>query len=191
MIYERCKIPDVVLCKPQVHTDDRGYFFESFRLDSLEEFLGYALNFCQDNESKSQYGVIRGLHFQRPPFAQTKLIRVIQGAIVDVAVDMRKGSKTLGHYVTAELTAENKHQLYVPKGFAHGFAVLSEEAIIAYKSDNYYAPQYDGGVNYADKTLAVNWPIPLEKRILSAKDQQLPNFDEVPYLELQQAYSKL
>lgn len=191
MIYERCKIPDVVLCKPLVHTDDRGYFFESFRLDSLEEFLGYALNFCQDNESKSQYGVIRGLHFQRPPFAQTKLIRVIQGAIIDVAVDMRKGSKTLGQYVTAELTAENKQQLYVPKGFAHGFAVLSEEAIIAYKCDNYYAPQYDGGVNYADKTLAVNWPIPPEKRILSAKDQQLPNFDEVSYLELQQAYSKL
>lgn len=191
MIYERCKIPDVVLCKPQVHTDDRGYFFESFRLDSLEEFLGYALNFCQDNESKSQYGVIRGLHFQRPPFAQTKLIRVIQGAIIDVAVDMRKGSKTLGQYVTAELTAENKQQLYVPKGFAHGFAVLSEEAIIAYKCDNYYAPQYDGGVNYADETLAVNWPIPPEKRILSAKDQQLPNFDEVSYLELQQAYSKL
>lgn len=186
MIYERCTLPDVVLCKPQVHIDDRGYFFESFRLDSLQDFVGYKLGFCQDNESKSQYGVIRGLHFQRSPFAQTKLIRVLKGAVLDVAVDMRKDSPTFGAHVCVELTAENKHQLLVPKGFAHGFSVLSDEAVLAYKCDAFYAPEYDSGVLYNDPALDIDWLIPEAHRILSAKDLALPNFKEASFAEPEQ-----
>ena len=135
MNFIRTEIPDVVICEPTVHGDERGYFVETFRADKLEEFLGYKINFCQDNESKSSRGVLRGLHYQLSPAAQTKLVRVIQGKVLDVAVDIRKGSPTFGKYVAVELTAENKHQLLVPRGFAHGFVVLEDDTIFAYKVD--------------------------------------------------------
>ena len=133
MKFIRTEIPDVVIVEPKVHGDDRGYFVETFRQDKLEEFLGFKLGFCQDNESKSSYGVLRGLHYQMPPYSQTKLVRVIEGTVLDVAVDIREGSPTFGKHVAVELTGENKRQLFVPRGFAHGFVVLSESATFAYK----------------------------------------------------------
>jgi dTDP-4-dehydrorhamnose 3,5-epimerase len=146
----RLAIPDVILCEPQVIGDDRGYFTETFRQDKLEDFLGYKIKFCQDNESKSFYGVLRGLHYQLSPHAQTKLVRVITGSVLDVAVDIRKGSPSFGKHVVAELTGENKKQLLVPRGFAHGFVALSEEATFAYKVDNYYSPECDRGIAFKE-----------------------------------------
>jgi len=156
MNFTRLTIPDVILCEPEVFGDDRGYFIESFRQDKLDAFLGYSINFCQDNESKSSYGVLRGLHYQLAPYAQTKLVRVIQGSVLDVAVDIRKGSPTFGQHVVVVLTAKNKKQLLVPRGFAHGFIVLSTEAIFAYKVDNYYSPECDRGIAFDDATLAID-----------------------------------
>ncbi len=176
MTFTRTTIPDVIICQPLVHGDERGYFVETFRVDKLEDFLGYKINFLQDNESKSSYGVLRGLHYQLDPFAQTKLIRVIQGTILDVAVDIRKDSPTFGLHVSVELSGENKKQILVPKGFAHGFVVLSEEAIVAYKVDNYYAPQCDRGVAYDDEALGINWIVPKEKLKISQKDTKHPSF---------------
>ncbi|WP_319380113.1 dTDP-4-dehydrorhamnose 3,5-epimerase [Thiomicrorhabdus sp.] len=167
-------IPEVVLVKPKVFGDDRGYFFETFRQDKFEEAVGYKVNFCQDNESKSIKGVLRGLHFQLPPFAQSKLVRVIEGKVLDVAVDIRRGSPTFGQYVTAELSAENKHQLFVPRGFAHGFVVLSESAVFTYKVDNYYAPNHDAGLVFNDPSLAIDWILPEADLILSEKDLHQP-----------------
>ena len=167
-------IPEVVLIKPTVHGDNRGYFMESFRRDLFEEAIGYKVNFIQDNESKSTKGVLRGLHYQLPPYAQAKLVRVIEGSVLDVAVDIRKSSATFGQYVTAELTAENKHQLFVPHGFAHGFVVLSDSATFAYKVDNYYAPEHDRGIAFDDKDLAIDWQLPLEILQLSDKDKTHP-----------------
>ncbi len=146
MQFIKQSIPEVVLIKPQVHGDDRGYFSETFRQDKFEEAVGYRVHFCQDNESKSTKGVLRGLHFQLPPYAQSKLVRVIEGEVLDVAVDIRKGSPTFGQVVTSILNDENKHQLFIPRGFAHGFVVLSETAIFAYKVDNYYSPECDRGL---------------------------------------------
>ena len=145
MNFTRTTIPDVIICEPQVHGDNRGYFVETFRADKLEEFLGYKINFCQDNESKSSRGVLRGLHYQLAPSAQTKLVRVIQGRVLDVAVDIRKNSPTFGKHVAVELTSENKRQLLVPRGFAHGFVVLEDDTVFAYKVDNYYSPKNDRG----------------------------------------------
>jgi dTDP-4-dehydrorhamnose 3,5-epimerase len=139
MNFIRTDIEDVIICEPRVHGDDRGYFVETFRQDKLEEFIGYKIPFCQDNESKSSKGVLRGLHYQLPPFAQTKLVRVLEGEVLDVAVDIRKGSPTFGKHVAVRLSADNKKQLLVPRGFAHGFVVLSETATFAYKVDNYYS----------------------------------------------------
>lgn len=153
MTFTRTGISDVIICEPIVHGDARGYFVETFREDKLEDFLGYKIKFLQDNESKSAYGVLRGLHYQLEPFAQTKLIRVISGTILDVAVDIRKNSPTFGFHVSIELSGENKKQMLVPKGFAHGFVVLSDEATVAYKVDNYYAPQCDRGLMYNDQFL--------------------------------------
>jgi dTDP-4-dehydrorhamnose 3,5-epimerase len=178
MTFLRTEIPDVVICEPTVHGDDRGYFVETFRQDKLEEFLGFKLNFCQDNESKSSQGVLRGLHYQLPPHAQTKLVRVIKGRVLDVAVDIRKGSPTFGKHVTVEITEENKKQVLVPRGFAHGFVVLSKEAIFAYKVDNYYSPECDRGIAYDDKDLNVNWQIDALKLQLSTKDTKQPKFKE-------------
>lgn len=174
MKFIRTEIPDVVVCEPTIHGDSRGYFVETFRKDKLEEFLGYKIHFCQDNESKSSYGVLRGLHFQLPPFAQTKLVRVISGSVLDVAVDIRVGSPTFGKYVAVELTGENKKQMLVPRGFAHGFVVLSEEAVFAYKVDNYYSPECDRGFSFNDSSIAIDWKIDIEKINLSQKDSVQP-----------------
>ncbi len=179
MNFERTIIEDVVLCKPQIHGDARGYFVETFRQDQFEEFLGYKVNFCQDNESKSSCGVLRGLHFQLPPFAQSKLVRVIKGRVLDVAVDIRKGSPTFGQHVAVELNDENKHQLFVPRGFAQGFVVLSDEAIFAYKVDNYYSPECDRGIAFNDPDFAINWQIEQDKIQLSEKDTKQVAFSEL------------
>jgi dTDP-4-dehydrorhamnose 3,5-epimerase len=167
-------IPDVVLIEPTVHGDDRGYFVETFRQDLFEETLGYKVNFIQDNESKSTKGVLRGLHYQLPPYTQAKLVRVIEGSVLDVAVDIRKSSPTFGQYVAAELTADNKHQLFVPHKFAHGFVVLSDSATFTYKVDNYYAPEHDRGIVFNDQDLAIDWRLPLESLQLSEKDRKQP-----------------
>jgi dTDP-4-dehydrorhamnose 3,5-epimerase len=178
MNFVRTEIEDVVICEPTVHGDERGYFVETFRADKLEEFLGFKIDFCQDNESKSSRGVLRGLHYQLAPFAQTKLVRVIQGRVLDVAVDIRKGSPTFGKHVAVELSAENKKQLLVPRGFAHAFVVLEDDTIFAYKVDNYYSPECDRGISYSDKNLGITWPIPLNELKLSQKDTQQPNLHE-------------
>jgi dTDP-4-dehydrorhamnose 3,5-epimerase len=166
-------IPDVLLIKPSVFADDRGYFMESYNLNDFEEFLP-GVKFVQDNESKSTKGVLRGLHFQKPPHAQAKLIRVIQGSIWDVAVDIRPDSPTFKKYCFAEITAENHHQFYVPRGFAHAFLVTSETAIVQYKTDNFYAPESDAGIHPHDPDLNIPWPIPENDHLLSGKDKILP-----------------
>ncbi|WP_321311715.1 dTDP-4-dehydrorhamnose 3,5-epimerase [Halarcobacter sp.] len=178
MNFIRTEIPDVVICEPKVFGDHRGYFVETFREDKLEEFLGFKINFCQDNESKSSYGVLRGLHYQLAPHAQTKLVRVITGKVLDVAVDIRKGSPSFGKYVAVELSSENKRQLLVPRGFAHGFVVLSQEATFAYKVDSYYSPECDRGIAFDDKDINIDWQIPHDKLSLSEKDTKQPKFNE-------------
>lgn len=167
-------ITDVLLIEPTIHGDERGYFCETWRKDKLEVFLGHELNFCQDNESRSAHGVLRGLHFQVAPFAQTKLVRVLEGEVLDVAVDIRSGSPTFGQHIAVRLSGENKKQLFVPRGFAHGFVVLSETALLAYKVDNYYAPECDRGIAFDDPALGIDWLLPPEQLQLSAKDQQQP-----------------
>ena len=178
MTFIRSEIPDVIICEPVVHGDDRGYFVETFRADKLEEILGYKINFCQDNESKSSRGVLRGLHYQLPPHAQTKLVRAIQGRVLDIAVDIRKGSPTFGKHISVELSAENKRQLLVPRGFAHGFVVLEDDTIFAYKVDNYYSPECDRGIAFDDEALGIDWKISKDELQLSAKDQMQPKLDE-------------
>jgi len=174
MQFKRTKIRDVVIIEPKVHGDERGYFVETFRLDKLEDFLGFKLNFCQDNESKSSKGVIRGLHYQLAPSAQTKLVRVIQGSVLDVAVDIREGSPTFGEYVAVKLTQENKKQLFVPRGFAHGFVVLEDDTIFAYKVDNYYSPKNDRGIAFDDEAIGVDWILERDELKLSDKDTKQP-----------------
>jgi dTDP-4-dehydrorhamnose 3,5-epimerase len=164
-------IPDVILVEPQVHGDERGYFVETFHQNKFEEAVGHKVDFIQDNESKSSKGVLRGLHFQLPPFAQSKLVRVIQGEVLDVAVDIRKGSPTFGQHVSANLSSENKHQLFVPRGFAHAFVVLSDTAIFAYKVDNFYAPECDRGLAFDDVSLNIDWQLPKDQLKLSEKDK--------------------
>ncbi len=174
MKFTRQSINDVILIEPTVHVDDRGYFVETFRQDLFEEVLGYQVNFVQDNESKSTKGVLRGLHYQLPPYAQAKLVRVIEGSVLDVAVDIRKSSSTFGQHVAVELTAASKHQLFTPHGFAHGFVVLSDSATFAYKVDNYYAPEHDRGIAFNDNDLAINWQLAAELLQLSDKDKSHP-----------------
>lgn len=174
MTFTRTTIPDVILIDPKIHGDERGYFVETFRGDKLSEFLGYTLNFCQDNESKSTYGVLRGLHYQLPPHAQTKLVRVIEGEVLDVAVDIREGSPTFGQHIAVRLSGENKRQLLIPRGFAHGFVVLSETCTFAYKVDNYYSPECDRGIAFNDPAININWIVEHEKLQLSAKDTKQP-----------------
>jgi len=174
MQFIRTQISDVVIIEPKVHGDDRGYFVETFRLDKLEAFLGYKINFTQDNESKSSKGVLRGLHYQLHPCAQTKLVRVIQGRVLDVAVDIRKNSPTFGQHVAVELSSENKKQMLVPKGFAHGFVVLENDTVFAYKVDNYYSPENDRGIAFNDSSLNINWILNLDELNLSAKDTKQP-----------------
>ena len=164
MQFTRTNISDVIIIEPKVYGDNRGYFVETFRADKLEAFLGFKLNFGQDNESKSSKGVLRGLHYQLPPDAQTKLVRVIQGKVLDVAVDIRRNSPTFGQYVAVELSAENKKQMLVPRGFAHGFVVLEDDTIFAYKVDNYYSPECDRGIAFDDESLNIDWV--LEKEVI-------------------------
>lgn len=179
MKFIKTDIPDVIICEPLVHGDERGYFVETFRQDKLDDFLGYKINFVQDNESKSSKGVLRGLHYQLPPHAQTKLVRVIEGIVLDVAVDIRKNSATFGKHVSVTLSSENKRQLLIPRGFAHGFIVLSETATFAYKVDDFYSPEYDRGIAYNSVDLGIDWIIPKEGFQLSTKDKKSIHFHSV------------
>ena len=180
----KTEIDGVVIIEPKVFGDARGYFFESFSERDFNEamtpILGHGIKFVQDNESMSSYGVMRGLHFQTMPYTQSKLVRCVKGAVLDVAVDIRKGSPTYGQHVAVELTEDNHRQFFVPRGFAHGFAVLSETAVFQYKCDNFYAPANDGGVSIVDDILGIDWRIPVEKALLSEKDTKhalLKDFD--------------
>ncbi len=175
------EIEGLVILEPQVFGDDRGYFFESFSLKRFEEKVSKTV-FVQDNESKSKYGVLRGLHYQLPPYTQAKLVRVVKGRVLDVAVDIRKGSPTFGKHVAVELSEENKLQFFLPKGFAHGFAVLSEEAIFQYKCDEYYAPDHEGAIRYDDPELGIDWKLPVEDIILSEKDKKHPRLQDAIWL---------
>lgn len=166
-------IDGVFIIEPKIFEDSRGYFFESFSQREFDEKIGPVV-FVQDNESKSSYGVMRGLHFQRPPYTQTKLVRCVKGSVLDVAVDIRKGSPTYGQHVAMELTEENHLAVFIPKGFAHGFAVLSETAVFQYKCDEFYQPEADGGISILDDSLNIDWRIPTEKAILSEKDTKHP-----------------
>jgi len=171
-------IPDVVIIKPRVFEDARGYFFESFSEREYEKAIGN-VKFVQDNESKSNYGVVRGLHFQKGGFCQAKLIRVVKGEVLDVAVDLRKNSPTFGKHVSVRVSAEEHNQFFIPRGFAHGFSVLSEEAIFQYKCDNYYAPGQEGAVAWNDPDLAIDWQIPEKDILLSAKDSNHKRLCEI------------
>ena len=175
MNFIKTSIPDLVIIEPNVFGDHRGYFLESFNKKQFEEHVE-KVDFVQDNESKSSHGVLRGLHFQKRPYAQAKLVRCIEGKVLDVALDIRKGSPTYGKYEVVELSGENKKQFFVPRGFAHGFAVLSETAIFAYKVDNYYAPEYEGGIMWNDESLHIDWKITKEEVKLSEKDTKLELF---------------
>ena len=171
-------ISGVILIEPTLYGDNRGYFIEIHRQDLLEEALGYKVNFVQDNDSKSSKGVLRGLHYQIPPYTQAKLVRAIEGSVLDIVVDIRKSSPTFGQHVAIELTAENKHQIYIPQGLAHGFIVLSDSATFSYKVDNYYSPEHERGIAFDDKNLAINWRIPLEDIVLSNKDKAHPSLSD-------------
>ncbi len=174
MKFARATIEDVVICQPKVFVDDRGCFFESFQQDHFENFVGFSVGFCQDNESQSNKGVLRGLHYQSAPYAQSKLVRVIKGRALDVVIDIRQGSSTFGKHIAIELSAENKTQLFVPRGFAHGFLVLEDETIFSYKVDSYYSPQHDRGILFSDPVLSIDWGLPESELILSDKDKTNP-----------------
>jgi len=171
-------IDGVLIIEPRVFKDSRGYFFESFSKREFDEkvgaILGHTIDFVQDNESMSSYGVMRGLHFQKMPYTQSKLVRCVKGSVLDVAVDIRKGSPTFGQHVAVELTEDNHRQFFIPRGFAHGFAVLSETAVFQYKCDEFYHPEADGGICIKDESLGIDWKIPVEKAILSEKDMKHP-----------------
>lgn len=174
-------IEEVVILEPQLFGDDRGYFFESYNQSEFNQKV-CPIRFVQDNESHSGYGVLRGLHFQRPPFAQSKLVRVTKGAVLDVAVDIRAGSPTFGQHVAVELTANNHRQLFIPRGFAHGFSVLTEEATFHYKCDNLYAPQSEGALLWNDPDLGIDWRIPADKILLSEKDRHSRHLENMEWL---------
>ncbi len=175
MPFQKTTIPDLLLFEPRVFEDSRGYFFEAYNEEIFQK-EGIKNKFVQDNQSKSSYGVVRGLHYQLAPYAQAKLIRVLEGTILDVAVDIRKGSPTFGQYVAVELSADNKKQLFIPAGFAHGFSVQSQTAIVLYKCDEFYNKESEGGIRYDDPSLQIDWQIEKDKKIVSEKDLQLPSF---------------
>ena len=164
----------VLIIEPRIFKDARGYFFESYNKKAFDEAIGRKVDFVQDNESMSSRGVMRGLHFQRPPYTQAKLVRCVRGRVLDVAVDLRKGSPTYGRHVAVELSEDNHRQFFVPRGFAHGFAVLSEVAVFQYKCDNYYAPEADGGISIADESLGIDWQLDPSEALLSDKDMRHP-----------------
>ena len=174
MKFIKSSLPDVVIIEPKVYEDSRGYFVETFRRDKFEDFIGKKIDFCQDNESKSNKGVFRGLHYQLPPFAQSKLVRVIKGRALDIAVDIRKESLTFGKYVVVELSEANKRQLFIPRGFAHGFLTLENETIFSYKVDNYYSPTHDRGIRFDDALIDLKIDFPKDSLIISDKDKKAP-----------------
>lgn len=174
MIFCNETIQDVVLIKPNLLEDNRGYFVETYIQNTLEDNIGHKVNFCQENETRSKKGVLRGLHFQLPPFAQTKLVRVIEGEVLDISVDIRQGSPTFGKHVAKTLSGKNKYQLLIPRGFAHGFVVLSDFAILSYKVDNYYSINHESGLAYDDPILGINWQLPIDELFLSEKDKKQP-----------------
>ncbi|MDO6738435.1 dTDP-4-dehydrorhamnose 3,5-epimerase [Wenyingzhuangia sp. 2_MG-2023] len=178
MKYTRTSIPEIIICEPKVFGDHRGYFMESYKALSLNDFLGHKIEFCQDNESSSKKGVLRGLHYQIGDFAQTKLVRVVYGKVIDIAVDIRVGSPTFGQHVAIELSAENKKQLLIPKGFAHGYIVLSDTAIFSYKIDTPYSFEHERGIAYDDATLQIDWGLKPSEFILSEKDTLNPTLQE-------------
>ncbi len=184
MKFIKTNIPDIILCEPNLISDERGYFFESFKKEVFEKFIGRSINFCQDNEAKSTKGVLRGLHYQLPPYAQSKLVRVISGKVLDIAVDIRKGSVTFGQYVAMELSGENKRQLFIPAGFAHGYVVLSDVAVFSYKVDNYYNKDSERGIIFNDKELQIDWKLPLNELIISEKDKIQPSFKNADVFEI-------
>ena len=179
MKFSRAEISDIIIIEPDVYSDERGYFFESFKQNDLNHFLGYDVKFCQDNESKSTYGVLRGLHYQEPQFAQAKLVRVIHGSVLDIAVDIRKDSITFGKHFEIELNEENKKQLFIPKGFAHGFVTLSETAIFSYKVDNYYKKEFEKGLAFNDSALRINWRLKRRQLKISLKDRNQPLLETI------------
>lgn len=178
----QAEIPGIFVIDPQVFGDDRGYFFESFQADTFNEHIS-GVNFIQDNESLSVFGVLRGLHYQLPPFAQSKLVRVVTGKVLDITVDIRKGSPTFGTYVAMELSGENKRQIFIPKGFAHGFVVLSKKAVFQYKVDNVYSRDHDRGIAFDDPSLCIDWRLPSEELVLSEKDIRNPILSDAEVFE--------
>lgn len=180
------EIPDVVIVEPKVFGDERGYFMETYKKALFNEAIGYEVDFVQGNESRSKKGVLRGLHYQLPPHAQSKLVRVIEGSVIDVAVDIRKGSPTFGKHVAVELSAENKRQLFVPRGFAHAFVVTSESAVFAYKVDNYYSPECDRGVLFSDGEIGIDWPMDIEALLVSEKDKVQPLLKDAEVFDFSQ-----
>lgn len=182
MNYIQTEVDGVWLIEPKVFEDARGYFMETFKEEEFHRHVGN-VHFVQDNESKSSYGVLRGLHYQKGAFSQAKLVRVLKGKVLDVAVDLRRSSPTFGKYVSVELSDENKRQFFIPRGFAHGFLVLSEEAIFTYKVDNVYAPQEEASVRFDDKTIGIDWPMPTDHLILSEKDRKAVSFENAIYFE--------
>ena len=184
MIFKTLEIPDIILCEPKVHLDKRGYFTEIFNHKEFESFLGRQINFCQENETKSSYGVLRGLHYQLSPYSQTKLVRVTHGSVLDVVVDIRRGSPSFGKHITVELNADNKKQLFIPPGFAHGFIVLEDETKFTYRVDNYYYPESERGIAFNDPDLAIDWRLNLKDIKLSKKDFNLPLFSQAEYFKM-------
>lgn len=178
MKFTSLEIPELILIEPDIHGDERGYFSETFRQDLLSKVIGHEIKFVQDNESKSSKGILRGLHYQLPPFSQAKLVRVIDGSVLDVCLDIRLSSPTFGKHISVELSSKNKKQLYVPHGFAHGFIVLSETATFIYKVDNFYKPEHERGIAFDDKELAINWRLPDELIRLSEKDMRHPKLSD-------------
>ena len=183
MNFKKLEIPDIILCEPTVYNDERGYFMETLVHDRLESFLGFQINFCQENQTYSSRGVLRGLHYQMAPFAQNKLVRVVSGAVLDVIVDVRKNSPTFGNYLSIEISAKNKKQLFIRLGFAHGFVALMDNTVFIYKVDNYYNPASERGIAYDDKNLAIDWMLKSTELKLSEKDSKLPLFKNADYYE--------
>ena len=184
MEYTETEIEGVWIIQPKVFNDARGYFFEAWKQAEFDEHIGHHVEFIQDNESKSSFGVLRGLHYQKGEFSQAKLVRVIKGKVLDVAVDLRRSSKTFGKYIMVELSEDNKRQFFSPRGFAHGFLVLSEEAVFTYKVDNVYAPQHEASIRWNDETVGISWPIEGENVVLSDKDlNKAKAFEEADYFE--------
>ena len=190
MDFIKTKIAEIVLIKPKVFLDQRGYFVETFLQEEFDKAIGHKINFIQENETKSKKGVLRGLHFQLPPFAQSKLVRVIEGEVLDVCVDIRRGSPSFGEYISQHLSGKNKYQIFITRGFAHGFVVLSEWAIFSYKVDNYYSPKCDSGLSFKDPNIDIDWVFPRSQLVLSSKDSNQPTLDQIEFATSEFDYSK-